>query len=547
MDRDMPDTNKTSDPAVEQGIPPESISEQMDRILADADFARSERCVSLLRFVVAETLAGRSESISPYRIGREVLDRDEDFNPNYDPIVRNQTGRLRRALERYYFRTGANDPIVIDLPKGGCVPTFSIAGGATGRAQGGLVDSAAYDLPTGPSIAVLPFVNLDGNPDQDFFADGLSEELIVELSRFQDFFVVGRQSTLKYRGSDIDLREVGRDLDVRYVLTGTVIRSTLRLRVSVKLSDTRTGGLLWADRFESELAVPDIFDLHDRISSEVVSKVADNFGVIPRALAKASSRKGTNELSSYETILRFHHYVASFSKEALQGARDAVERAVQRDPEYVPALAKLSEILCDAYMFGYSDEPDLVDRAMGYATRAVSLDPESQDAHVALMWCHYQRRNRADLLAAAARVIELNPNLAYPVGFAGYCMALVGEWNEGLALVDKALRLNPYNPGWLLKPRYADHLRSAEYEEALEIARKLDRPTSELRLTAEAAALGHLGRAADGERTIARLLELHPGFDGRAATYIHRLIFLEEIADLMLEGLQKAGFTPGDL
>ncbi len=531
----------------DQGIPEGAILEQLKRILARPEFQRSKRNSEFLEFVITETLAGRADAISGYTIGINVFERDDTFDPSFDPIVRNQAKRLRRALDRYYYLAGADDPILIELPKGGYVPTFSHLHREKAQRSGRLVEHAAFGLPTGPSIAVLPFMNLGDDPVQEFFADGLSEELIIELSRFQDFLVVGRQSTLRYRGAAVDLREVGRDLNVGYILTGSLQRSADRLRIAVKLTDTRTGGLLWVNRFEGNLAAPDIFQLQQEITSEVVSRVADSYGVIPRDLAKATRRKQTDELSSYEAVLRYHHYAAGPAAESYGEVRAALEAAVARDPSYALAWAKLSELLCDDFTFGYSREPGLLDRAMEFARRAISLDPEGQDGYVSLLWCQFQRRERTEVLRTAARVVDLNPNAAHALGFAGFAIALAGEWHEGLALVEKALRLNPYNPGWLLLPQWADHMRSAEYEEALETARNIANPASVERLIAEAAALGHLGRHEEGRRAVATLLEANPDYRRTGVDVVRRIMFLDETAELVLDGLRLSGFEPANL
>ncbi len=520
----------------------------MDRILGDLDFRRSERNVSFLQFVVAEAVEGRSESLSAYRIGIEVFGRDDTFEPSFDPIVRNQASRLRRALERYYFLTGARDPIRIHLPRGGYVPTFHAVAPTPAGAQHRVAQTQAFDVSDRPSIAVLPFTDLSEDPDQSFFPDGLVEEVIIELSRFQEFFVVGRQSTLKYAAVAMDLRDIGRELNVRYVLTGSVAKTTKRLRVSVELTDTKTGGLLWAERFDADLAASDIFDLQDRMTAEVVSKIADSYGVIPRTLAKASSGRRASELSSYEAVLRFHHFHSGAENPgypAYAKTRRGLEQAVERDPDYVAAWAKLSEILSAAFIFGYSDEPDLLRRAMKAARHAISLAPESQEAWSALLFCHYSRRDRAEVMKTAARVIELNPNCAFPLGFAGAAMALAGQWDKGLELVDKAMRLNPYNPGWLLLPRYAACLKTGEYEAALEIAKKIESPGSDLCLMTEAVALGHLGRKAHGEKAIAHLLELRTGFSQPLDAFVRNVMFDEEIVELMVAGLRKAGYAAG--
>ncbi len=537
------DERSTSGPSA--GPSPEAIATQLERILADLEFRRSERNVAFLGFIVTESLAGCADTLSAYRIGVEVFGREPSFEPSFDPIVRNQASRLRRALERYYFLAGSEDPIRIDLPTGGYVPTFQPVGDDDGSGGDAPAPSRRVVDPNRPSIAVLPFTDLSDDPEQSFMPAGLVEELAIELSRFQDFFVVGPQSTLKYQGAAHDLREIGRELEVRYVLTGSVARSTERLRVSVELNDTRTGGLLWADRFEADLAASDIFDLQDRIAADVVSRVADSYGVIPRTLAQASSDRRTGELSSYEAVLRFHHFHSGSDTSdhvAYEKVRRGLERAVEKDSDYALAWAKLSEILCSGYIFGYSDEPNLLRTAMKAARRAASLVPGLQAAQSALLFCFFARGQREEVVQVAERVIELNPNSAFPLGFAGAAMALAGEWKRGLELVDEAIRLNPYNPGWLLLPRYGLCLSEADYEGALDIAKTMECPGSDLSLVTEAAALGLLGRRPEAERALTRLLELRAGFSQPLEAFVRNIMFDEGIGDRMVEGLRRAGY-----
>ncbi len=544
----MSDPSNLAAATQEVHLEPEAIQAQLERILKSPTFQRSERNTSFLRLIVEEALAGRTESISAYRLGLEIFGRDRKFDPQTDPIVRIQAVRLRRALDRYYFLRGSSDPIRIDVPKGRYTPVFRVI--LNEDADNSPPDSApsvprptdpVLALPTGPSIAVLPFVNLGDDPDQEFLAAGIAEELIVELNRFQDFRVIARYSTLKYKGGAADVREVGRDLGVRYALEGSVRRSGGILRITVEVSETRTGAHIWAERFESDMRAEDLFDVQDRITSQVVAKVADNYGVIPRELSKESRRKRTSEISTYEAALRFHCYNAVATPELYEETRSALERAIELDPDYAPAWAMLSELCSDDYLLGFSDRPGLLDEAKKFASRAVSLDPECQHAHWAMAWSHFHRREPARFLAEAEKVIALNPNAAYLVGITGWTTALVGEWDRGLALLRKGIDLNPNHPGYFHIAPFLDHMRKGEYGAALTAARRINMPELVWDPLARAAALGCLGQSDEGLLTVGFLLDLDADFARNARRYVSALVFDDALVETIVEGLRSAG------
>jgi adenylate cyclase len=201
---------------------PDAIRSQLDRILQSVDFRASNKQRSFLSFVVDEALAGRSSQLKGYTIAVSVYGRPEQFDPQVDPIVRVEAGRLRRALDHYYLTAGKGDPIRIAIPKGSYVPTFSTVMQAS-TANKTLTAEPDYSAPkTKPSIAVLPLTNLTGDREQDYFVDGLTEELTAEIMRYQDFQVIASQSTMPFKNKNLDPRELGRDLGVKFLLKGSV-------------------------------------------------------------------------------------------------------------------------------------------------------------------------------------------------------------------------------------------------------------------------------------------------------------------------------------
>ena len=287
-----------------------AIREQLVRILNSGPFHQSQRRQRFLEYLVNETLAGRGERLKAYNVALEVFDRPETFDPTIDPLVRIEAARLREKLREYYGTEGQSDAIHIDLPKGTYAPLIEFREGeqqvksvskrrmrwqitvpalalilmlgAAGAwltrdlwvpAPEGAAEHPVLGMPEGPAIAVLPFVNLSGDPKQEYFSDGLTEDLMTELSRASsDLRVLARNTTFQYKGKAVDVPKLGRELGARYVLEGSVRRTDDRLRVTAQLIDTQTGAHIWADRFDREMA--DIFLVQDEIVSQIVAKIA---------------------------------------------------------------------------------------------------------------------------------------------------------------------------------------------------------------------------------------------------------------------------------
>ena len=235
-------------------------------------------------------------------------------------------------------------------------------------------------LPKGPSIAVLPFTNLSGDPAQDYFTDGITEEIITEFTRFHELFVIARNSTMRYKGKAVDVREVGRDLGVRYVLEGSVRRSGETIRVTAQLLEASKGALLWAETYDRNLTAADLFAVQDEITEQVVATVAQPYGVISRSAMSAAKAKRPEGLSAYDCVLRYWAYEETLTPKEHLRMRGCLETAVQTEPQYVEAWALLSSIYRHEVLFQFnprSEPPPPLDRALSAAQHAVEIDRSS--------------------------------------------------------------------------------------------------------------------------------------------------------------------------
>lgn len=517
----------------------EAVRRQLERILSSSVFIASPSLSQFLHFVVMETLAGKADQIKAYTVAVRAWGRERDFDPQADPIVRIQAGRLRRALRDYYASEGANDSIHIELLKGTYVPRFVVMA-AIGEENEGPTPVVEIETKK-PSVAVLPFQNLNRDEAQALFVDGFSEELAVYLSRFQALTVIAYYSCRRFRDAVEDVRAIGQQLGADFIVSGAIYRDEVRLRISVALNHARAGIQLWGQQFDRELTVANLYDVQDEIIERIVAAIGSSFGVIPRVMAKASQSKRTDDLSVYEAVLRRATFLMNIAPDAHQETKRALERAVELDPTYAPAWAGLGSMVTLAYILGQEGQDDPLGQALDCVNRALRLDPHCQDAYSVLANIHFQRRDRDGVIRASHRLLELNPNDAASVGAAGFWLALVGEEERGLAYLDKAIAFNPFYPGWFHLPYCLHHFARGEHEQAYARARGINMPEFFWDPLLRAVALSRMERINEAQMALGELLQLKPDFHERAHHYLGTLVFAVDLREQILASLHEAG------
>ena len=292
----------------------EAIRQQLEKILTSPQFVNSPNLRNFLRFIVEKTLAGESADIKGYTVATQVLGRKADFDPNLDPIVRIQAGRLRRALEQYYGVQGKSDAVVIDVPKGSYVPVFR----SVSRQEGagvvipGVRQEPILALPSGPSVAVMPLLNLTGDRKQEYFTEGLAEELTSELARYQELRVIAYQSTRRWKGKKIDPRAAGQDLGVRFLVEGSIRKDAKTVKIDLHVVDTQNGQRVWGEQYCRELKADSLIALQEEIARQVAARLGSLYGIILQTLSRESRRKPPESLETYEAFLRFYHHATIY-------------------------------------------------------------------------------------------------------------------------------------------------------------------------------------------------------------------------------------------
>jgi adenylate cyclase len=391
-----------------------------------------------------------------------------------------------------------------------------------------------------PSVAVLPFANMSGDPEQEYFADGISEDIITELSRLHSIFVIARNSSFTYRGQAIDVRTVAKDLGVRYVLEGSVRRAGNKIRVTAQLVDAATARHVWAERYDRDLT--DLFAVQDEITRSISGAIAPG---IVMAEIQHSQSKTAAELDTWDRIMRAHWHIRRFTREDFGEARRLIEELLRHEPNNAVALGDLAFSLHFAAIFGWVDSPTAAMGRMGeLAQRAVEADDQDAAAHTSLA-IHDLFSGRHDAaLRRLARAIELNPNSSFAHGYVGVVHAFGGDPDRAIEHVREAVRLSPRDllmVIWHVVEGWA-HLSAERFERAAESAR-LAIGWNAAFADAHAilaSALGHAGRLDEAKAALDECLRHLPGLtldDPRLIRPFRRAAD----RDRFLDGLRKAG------
>jgi len=413
----------------------------------------------------------------------------------------------------------------------------------TGRVVGEARSTAhpQLALPDKPSVAVLPFTNMSGDPDQEFVSDGIAEDVITALSRYPSLFVIARNSCFTYKGRAVDVKQVGRELGVRYVLEGSVRKAGNRIRATAQLVEAETGNHVWAERYDRDLA--DIFAVQDEITEAVTVAIAP---AIADAELQRAVRKPPESLDAWAAYQRGLWHLSEANRDDNGIAQSFFQRAIDLDPTFAGGYSGLALAqLQAAAVYQKLDLLEAQSSAETRARRAVALDGADAEARSCLGWALQARGELEGALAEIDRALVMSPNLAVAHGQRGATLIFSGRPKEGLAAVQTSIRLDPRDPFSAIRLLHiaCGLYFSCEYEEAIEAAKRLIRsyPDFPMIYRWPAAALGQLGRTAEAKEALDKAVSLAPAaFD----MYVRKRVpwFRPEDHAHLVKGLRKAGW-----
>lgn len=559
----------------------DEIRAQLERILSSHEFPSGGRGGAFLKYVTEETLAGRASRLKAYSVAIEVFSRSTGFSQD-DPVVRIEAGRLRRVIERYYLIAGKHDPIRIDIPKGGYVPTFNwndepieavdnepkretAAGrmfawrrsGRTLLAMLGVLSCTALGyymgvvtgpgasgsttvIPDEPMLVIAPFAGLGEGAEAALYAAGLTEELLTALPRFKEITVFGRE-TSKALSPGVAASQVREGLGAHYLLAGGVRVGGDKLRVTARLIDTSNGSILWSRSYDEQLNAHELSAIQSDVASKVATAIAQPYGVIAKSLA---ANPPPDDLGVHDCMLRFYAYREELNPEAHLIARNCLQSAVARFPAYATAWSMLSIIHLDESRFEFnpqSDEAPAMERALGTARRAVSLEPDNTRALQALMTALFFNNEPKEALEVGEKALIANPNDTEFLGELGTRIALSGKWERGADLLDRAIKLNPGGAGYYFGTRALIACMLRDHETAVRLIRKADLQKFPLFHAVAAVIYSEAGLFAEAKREGEIFMEMRPDYLPNIVAENRKKNLRPQDSMRMIAALRRAG------
>ena len=402
----------------------------------------------------------------------------------------------------------------------------------------------ALTLPTGPKIAVIPFTNLSGDPEEEYFSDGLTEDIINRLTNFPNMLVYPRNATRKYKGELVNAANVGAELGATYVVEGSVRRSEDHLRVTVQVLDAGDGTNIWAKTYDRTLTAASVFEVQDDITEGIVNALGAYSGVVARAEWEKSRGKPPNDLTAMECGYLLSAFYDGPTVEKHSIVRDCLEAAVDDNPDFAPARAWLGWAYLEEVRFGFNPRPDSLDRALATAQRAVEMAPNLMQAHQIEALVRFARGEKEAFQISAKRALELAPHNATILAEIGGYTVWSGELERGAALVEKAIKIDPHHPPWYHYSLSHYYLEKEDYEKALDHALRLTWDWSYdflYRITIYV----RTGRMNEARAEAEKLLKLYPTYGEDMRDEIGSY-FPEEVIEAYVESLREAGIDIPD-
>src|SRR6476620_583066 len=490
-----------------------AIREQLVRILNSGPFHQSQRRQRFLEYLVNEALAGRGERLKAYNVALEVFERPETFDPITDPLVRIEAARLRDKLREYYGTDGQSDPIHIDLPKGTYTPQIEFRHEDAPRIARREAPPTQESSSSVPAVAVLSFDDLSSDQKLGYLGDGVAEDSITSLSRFPDLVVVARCSSFAYKGKAVDMRQVGKELGVDYVVEGSVRKDGDKLRIVSQLIDTKNGEHLWAERFDRSGTNP--WALQDEVTGMIVSAITGETGALKQAEYREAWAKGATTLEEYDYYLRGHEQYMKYA----QGDKEGIERSgeiwregLAKFPSSPLLKVKLGWHHMMRVMIFVSDDPPADIRKAGELARQAlakeHLSPQvARLANWLMSYVLVLEREFDGALAAADKTVAMAPNDTFMLSRLMMVLVQVGRPDQALQWADQAAARDPalgwcynYGRGWA-------YLVLGRFGEAVDALTQTEFNDAHLLL---AIAYQRLGRLADARAEVVKMMKINP-------------------------------------
>jgi TolB-like protein len=528
-----------STPAIEE----RALIRHMEKICASPEFRSKQVLCRFLSYIISETLAGREDDIKAFSIGVDVFNKDENFDPGQDTLVRINAGRLRRMLDLYYSHTGKKDELRIEIPKGGYAPTFIRRPDPTQDPEKESSPGTEEPFPLEASIAVLAFKDLSDDPSRAYFARGFSYELLVELTQFEDLQVYNYLNAGDHPEKGTPLHTRMLEKKIRFTVGGAIHGDHERINILVDLRDLHQAKQIWCERYTKIISKDKLIDIQQNIVQDLAGKLGGEYGIILRRLSRETETLKSVNPSTHTAVLKYYNQLVNNTPETVRDAFEALNKAVEVDPRCGIALSCLANLHGNAYSLDFGD-PDKSYETMGkLAEQAYSLDPNILIVQNGLIYKCFLYEEKERFFHLADRMLERNPKSTLRLGALGFHLSLYGDWERGKQILDSVMQGNLEYPRYFHGATTLYYYRDKDYEKALKEANNYQVPGFFWGPMLRAAALGQLSRVDEAQMELEQLFQIKPDFEKKAPYLISRFVKEDSLVEQLISGLQKAGLS----
>jgi len=523
------------------------VINHVERVCESPEFQSKPVLCRFLTYIVSETLSGRGDNIKAFSIGVDVFNRDEDFDPGQDTLVRINAIRLRRTLELYYSKTGRNDEVRIEIPKGAYVPEFRLL--SVSQEDKDIEEeegkSKEKEEPVGarldPSIAIFTFNDLTKESENDYFARGFSYKLMVELTKFEDLHVHNCMNITEYPETGSPLHASLLEKGIRFALGGAVKLYRDQVTILVDLRDLSGGKQVWCENYSRKLRGRNLIDIEESISAEVSGILGSEYGIILQRLTQDAKRQKPHNLSTYTAVMKYYNTQFNPGPDAVREAFEALNTAVEKDPQSGLAHACLAALHGNRYGLDYPGAEKSYAAVGDLAEKAYILDPYSLFVKIVLSYKCFVYEEKERYFHLADRIEEQNPKGALRLGALGFHLCLYGDWERGKRILDKVMQGNMEYPRYYHGATALYYYRKKSYEKAHKEVMGYKGTGYWWEQMLNAAILGQLGSTDEAKAHIDSLSQVKPDFTVKAHDLITRFVKEESLVIHIIQGLQKAG------
>jgi adenylate cyclase len=519
-------------------ISKELVLSQLDRICESEDFVNKVRMQNLLKYIVTEFLAGRENQLKGYSIGVDVFEQGDDFDPDYNALVRINMGRLRRLLQFYYLDKGVNDPVVIDIPKGKYIPIFTTQ--TTPKSPSPEPRSSEqYFEYMATRVLVVPLQNVNAGSELDFFIHGISHELGTSLSKLDDIQLL-RYSNFDGKSESIEeLLQTQPNVD--FVIEGDLSVFRNKAQLKIRLIEVESKSQIWGQGFTLDLDSDNLLDLQDQLAKEIAMVLGSEYGHINSF--KMQELIGTNStlITEQKALMHYYAYLTTLSEQAHNELFQMCTSGLKEYPTSAILQALTGNVYGNIYMLGISEDENAYSLFGDLIESAYKAKPTNQLIKAILAFKCFAYNEKSRFMALVNDGIQQAESSPLKSGSWAMYLSLFGEWERGKEIMDKIKQHNLDFPKWLYSTSCLYFFKDKHYEKALEEANLYQIHHFFWAPMLRAATLGHLNRKTEAYSELQTLLQWRPDFKDQAELLISRYIKQPSLVGAVMEGLHKAG------